>query len=71
MRERKPDLPVVLVTGYGDAAAKATPEFTVLRKPFEIAELSRVAARLIAEAKQPPTSNVVRLRGSRSTSDDK
>jgi PAS domain S-box-containing protein len=65
IRERKPDLPVLLVTGYSQAATDATASFTVMRKPFELADLSRVAARMIAAARQPPTSNLVRLRDAR------
>ena len=33
-----------------------------MRKPFQLAELSRAAGRMIAESKQPASSNVVRLR---------
>jgi PAS domain S-box-containing protein len=62
LRERHPGLPVLLVTGYSQAAAQATPEFTVMRKPFQLAELSRAAGRMIAESKQPARTNVVRLR---------
>jgi DNA-binding LytR/AlgR family response regulator len=62
LRERRPAVPVLLVTGYSQAAAEAAPEFTVMRKPFELAELSRATARMIAESKQPATTNVVRLR---------
>jgi DNA-binding NtrC family response regulator len=65
VRKRKPEVPVLLVTGYSRTAAEASREFVVLRKPFELSDLSRAAARLIAEAKQPPTSNVVRLRAAR------
>ena len=42
--------------------AQAAPEFTVMRKPFQLAELSRAAGRMIAESKQPAVTNVVRLR---------
>ena len=62
LRERKPGLPVLLVTGYSQAAQSLGSEFTILRKPFELADLSRAAARMIAEAKQPPDSNIVKLR---------
>ena len=65
IRERKPGLAVLLVTGYSNAALVLAGDFVVMRKPFQLAELSRVAARLIAEAKQPPGSNVVRLRAPR------
>ena len=34
----------------------------MMRKPFQLAELSRVAGRMIAESKQPAITNVVRLR---------
>jgi hypothetical protein len=37
-------------------------EFTVLRKPFLLAELSRAAARMIADMGEPAGGNVVRLR---------
>ena len=62
IRERKPGLPVLLVTGYSPAASRWDAEFATLRKPFQIADLSRTAARMIAEARQPPESNIVRLR---------
>jgi CheY-like chemotaxis protein len=62
LRQRKPDLPVLLVTGYSDAASRVTGEFTVLRKPFLMAELSRTVARMIADRGQPTAPNVVRLR---------
>jgi CheY-like chemotaxis protein len=62
IRERKPGLPVLLVTGYGHVAGETSPEFTMMRKPFQAAELSRTAARLIAEARRPGGANVVRLR---------
>jgi PAS domain S-box-containing protein len=62
IRRRHPELAVLLVTGYAEAVNKLGGDFAVLRKPFDLAELSRVTARLIAEARQPPTSNLVRLR---------
>jgi CheY-like chemotaxis protein len=62
LRTRKPDLPVLLVTGYSEAASEASSEFAVLYKPFQLADVSRMAARLIAEARQPASSNLVRLR---------
>jgi PAS domain S-box-containing protein len=66
IRDREPAVPVVLVTGYSPAAGGRDAEFTTLRKPFQLAELSRVAARMIAESKQPPDANIVRLRTARS-----
>lgn len=65
LRERHPTLPVLLVTGYSEMAAQVAGEFPVLRKPFSLPELSRAAARMIADAGQPSGSNVVRLRNLR------
>jgi PAS domain S-box-containing protein len=65
IRRRQPELPVLLVTGYAEAVDKLAGEYAVLRKPFDLAELSRVTARLIAQARQPATSNLVRLRNVR------
>jgi PAS domain S-box-containing protein len=62
LRERRPHVPVLLVTGYSRKAMEVGAEFAVLRKPFEITDLSRLAARLIAASRQSPKSNVVRLR---------
>jgi len=62
IRQRHPQLPVILVTGYSDTAALAAPEFAVLRKPYQLVELSRAAAKVIAETRQPPPDNLVRLR---------
>lgn len=62
LRERRPALPVLLVTGYSEMAARAGGEFIVLRKPFLLAELSRAAARMIADVGKPAAANVVRLR---------
>jgi PAS domain S-box-containing protein len=64
LRQRTPDLPVILVTGYSNSAAAAEAEFTVLRKPYQLADLSRAMAKAITESRSPPASNVVRLRES-------
>jgi PAS domain S-box-containing protein len=71
IREGHPGLPVLLVTGYSQAAHGAQEEFVVLRKPFQLADLSRTAARITAEARQPSTTNVVQLRDARSKPDKK
>jgi CheY-like chemotaxis protein len=67
IRQRHPTLPVLLVTGYSNAATDVGIEFPMLRKPFEISALGRSASRLIAQANQPAENNVVALRGSRSS----
>jgi hypothetical protein len=47
----------------------------VLRKPFQLADLGRAAARLIAQGKQRPAGNLVRLsearRGAGSKTEEK
>jgi PAS domain S-box-containing protein len=70
LRQRKPELPVLLVTGYSHQAGPAAAEFTVMRKPFQLAELSRAVERMIAQARQPPGANVVRLSDARPKSED-
>jgi hypothetical protein len=48
------ELPVLLVTGYNRTAADVSGESIVMRKPAKLSERSCVAARMIADAKQPP-----------------
>jgi PAS domain S-box-containing protein len=60
IRARKPKIPVLLVTGFNPSVGQA--EFPIVRKPFDLSVLSRTVAGLIAEAKQPPNSNLVRLK---------
>ncbi len=57
---RRPELPVVIITGYADTAfpGRERPELRVLKKPFQRAEL---AAALVAALAGPP-GNVVPLR---------
>jgi PAS domain S-box-containing protein len=58
IRERSPRMPIVLVTGYSSAAIGET-SFTVLRKPYQIADLSRAVA---GAKSHPRSSNLVHLR---------
>ena len=46
LREKRPDLPILLATGYSDAAAGVRGDFPILRKPYEIHQLSRAIADL-------------------------
>ncbi len=46
VRAMHPELPILLTTGYSEAAAKAGSEFPILRKPFQIHELSGALAKL-------------------------
>jgi CheY-like chemotaxis protein len=63
IRARRPELPVLLATGFSPSASHT--DHPIIRKPFDISELSRTVARLIAEAKQPPDSNLIRLNTAR------
>ncbi len=46
IREKRPGMPILLVTGYSAAAINL--EFPVLRKPYQLHELSRELEKLIA-----------------------
>jgi PAS domain S-box-containing protein len=46
LRQTRPDLPVLLATGYSDAAADVRGDFPILRKPYEIHQLSKAIATL-------------------------
>lgn len=44
IRANYPDLPVLLVTGYSQSASEASQDFPVLRKPYQLHELSKALA---------------------------
>ena len=46
LRQVHPDLPILLATGYSEAAADVRGDFPILRKPYEIHELSEAIAKL-------------------------
>ena len=46
LRQIRPDLPILLATGYSDAAADVRGDFPILRKPYEIHQLSQAIAKL-------------------------
>jgi PAS domain S-box-containing protein len=66
LRERHPNLAVLLVTGYSDVAGSVDAEFPVLRKPYRLAELHRATAGAIsrAAARSEP-GNLVNIRDGR------
>jgi DNA-binding NtrC family response regulator len=56
-RLRWPDVPVILISGYGKAAIEAHDEgFCVMLKPFAMEALARELARHCAGASLPPRS---------------
>ncbi|PDT91582.1 hybrid sensor histidine kinase/response regulator [Bradyrhizobium sp. Y36] len=46
LRQLRPGLPILLATGYSDVAAGVLGDFPILRKPYEIHELSEAIAKL-------------------------
>ena len=42
----RPGLPILLATGYSDAAMNVRGDFPILRKPYEIHQLSQAIAKL-------------------------
>jgi PAS domain S-box-containing protein len=46
IKARNPAMPILLATGYSEAAQKAWADFPILRKPYQIHELSRALAKL-------------------------
>jgi PAS domain S-box-containing protein len=50
-REQFPDLPVLLTSGFSDAAQAADGRFDILRKPFEISVLEQAIEQVIGDAR--------------------
>ncbi|MEA2863085.1 MAG: hypothetical protein QOC84_1041 [Bradyrhizobium sp.] len=46
LKQKHPRLPILLASGYSDAAQNARAEFPILRKPYQIHELNAALARL-------------------------
>jgi PAS domain S-box-containing protein len=46
IRLKHPDLPILLATGYSEAAQSAQADFPILRKPYQIHELSQALSEL-------------------------
>jgi CheY-like chemotaxis protein len=49
IKARRPDLPVLLTTGYSQSVKDVRGDFPVLRKPYQLHELSQELARLTSE----------------------
>ncbi|MDQ2082391.1 PAS domain S-box protein [Xanthobacteraceae bacterium Astr-EGSB] len=60
LRAQRPALPILLATGYSEAAGAAGAEFHVLRKPYQMNDLSRALAALVPANVKP--DNLVDLR---------
>ena len=53
IRSRAPGTPVLLVTGYSEAAARIGDEFPILRKPYKLADLNRAISGLLVRPPGP------------------
>ncbi|QIG92046.1 hybrid sensor histidine kinase/response regulator [Bradyrhizobium sp. 6(2017)] len=49
IRDRKPELPILLTTGYSKSARDVRSDFPVLRKPYRIHDLSRELSKLTGQ----------------------
>ena len=56
-REQFPDLPVLLTSGFSDAAQAADGRFDILRKPFELSVLERAIEQVIGDARARPRAS--------------
>lgn len=59
LRERHPDLAILLATGYSQAAESLNGEFLILRKPYKLSELKTAVDQVLLENMRPPIANVV------------
>jgi CheY-like chemotaxis protein len=51
IRRRYPHIPIVLTSGYSDAAYAAETRFALLRKPYDVTALERSIAAAVAESR--------------------
>ena len=47
IKKKRPDLPILLATGYSAAAQSVLADFPILRKPYQMHELSRALAEIL------------------------
>jgi len=59
IRKKQPNLPIVLVTGYSKVPPSVGEEFVLVRKPYQLEDLSRAVGTAIAAASKP--GNLVHL----------
>jgi PAS domain S-box-containing protein len=63
IRKKQPGMPIVLVTGYSKVPPSVGEEFVLVRKPYQLEDLSRAVGAAIAAASKP--GNLVHLDGHR------
>jgi CheY-like chemotaxis protein len=53
IRAERPDIPILLATGYSQAAERMGDEFPILTKPYQIADLNRALTQLLGSPDAP------------------
>ena len=51
IKQKHPDMPILLATGYSEAAQNVRLDFPILRKPYQMHELSRALAELTRDCR--------------------
>jgi CheY-like chemotaxis protein len=54
LKQNHPAMPIVLATGYSDAARKSGSEFPMIHKPYELHELSKALEEARGRSRAPP-----------------
>ncbi|MGE3150683.1 MAG: hybrid sensor histidine kinase/response regulator, partial [Pseudorhodoplanes sp.] len=57
IRAHFPAIPVVLTSGYSDAIQTVRAQFTILRKPFQAADLERIMREAFEQIRTNPASS--------------
>jgi CheY-like chemotaxis protein len=65
IRQDYPDLPVLLATGYSQAAERLAGEFPILAKPYQMSELSRAVGMLLERCDHAKSGKLVELESAR------
>jgi PAS domain S-box-containing protein len=68
IRKKQPSMPIVLVTGYSKVPPSVGEEFVLVRKPYQLDDLSRAIGTAMAAASKP--ANLVHLDGHRARRQD-
>ena len=68
IRKKQPNMPIVLVTGYSKVPPSVGEEFVLVRKPYQLDDLSRAIGTAMAAASKP--ANLVHLDGRRARRQD-
>lgn len=65
LRSTRPELPILLATGYSEAAERIGDEFPILPKPYQLADLSKAIGALLADRPGGDDDKLVMLEAER------